>query len=58
MNLGWGELLLIFGIVVLLFGARRVPDIARSVGQAIREFQRSLRGNGDDRGNGKGAGQA
>lgn len=45
MNLGWPELLLIFGIVVLIFGAKRLPEFGRSIGEAIQEFQRSLKGN-------------
>ena len=48
MNIGWGELVVIFAIVLLLVGARRLPDIGRSLGEAIREFQRSLRGSHDD----------
>ena len=43
MNLGWGELLIIFAIVLLLVGARRLPDIGRSLGQAVREFQRGFK---------------
>ena len=48
MNIGWGELVVIFAIVLLLVGARRLPDIGRSVGEAIREFQRAIRGKGRD----------
>ncbi len=48
MNLGWGELVLILAIVVVLVGARRLPDVGRSLGQAIRAFQRALRGKSDD----------
>ena len=44
MNIGWGELVVIFAIVLLLVGARRLPEIGRSLGQAVREFRRSLRG--------------
>ena len=43
MNIGWGELLVIFAIVLLLVGARRLPDIGRALGQAVREFRRSAR---------------
>ncbi len=43
MNLGVPELLLIFLIVLLLFGAGRLPEIARSLGQAIKEFKRSMK---------------
>jgi sec-independent protein translocase protein TatA len=51
MNIGWGELVVIFAIVLLIVGARRLPEIGRSLGETIREFQRSLRGrrNGDQR---------
>ena len=49
-SVGWGELLIVLLIVLLLVGARRLPEIGRSVGQAIREFQRSFRGgSGDDK---------
>ncbi len=48
MNLGFGELLVIFGIVVLVVGAKRLPDIGRSMGQAFREFQDALRGKPHD----------
>ncbi len=38
------ELLILLLIVVLLFGARRIPDIARGLGEGIRGFRSSLRG--------------
>ncbi len=49
MNLGWGELLIILAIVTLIVGARRLPEIGRSLGQALREFQRAARGPSSDR---------
>ena len=48
MHIGWGELFVIFALVLLLVGAKRLPEIGRSLGEAIREFQRSLRGRSDD----------
>ena len=48
MNVGFGELIVILAIVLLIVGARRLPDIGRSLGQAIREFQKGLRGNAPD----------
>ena len=46
---GWGELVLILAIVLLIVGARRLPELARSLGQALREFQRAIKGGRDDR---------
>ncbi len=43
MNLGAPELLIILVVVMLLFGARKVPDLARSLGQAQREFKEGNR---------------
>jgi sec-independent protein translocase protein TatA len=41
MNLGAPELLIVLVVVMLLFGAKKVPDLARSLGQAKREFEAS-----------------
>ena len=46
MNIGWGESLVVFGLVLLIVGARRLPKIGRSLGDAVREFQRALQGRG------------
>lgn len=48
MHLGWGELLLIAVIVLLVVGGRKLPEVGRSLGQALREFQRSLKGKDRD----------
>lgn len=50
MRLGWAELLIIFAIVLLIVGSRRLPEVGRSLGEAIREFQRALRDHRNDRG--------
>ena len=39
---GMGELLVIFLIVLVLFGGARIPEIARSLGKGIAEFKRGL----------------
>lgn len=36
------EILLIIGVIVLLFGARKLPEIARSMGKAKGEFKKGL----------------
>ena len=40
-GLGGPELILILFIVFLLFGAKRLPDLARSLGQSIKEFNKA-----------------
>jgi len=47
-GLGTQELLIIFLIVLLLFGATRIPQIARAFGKSISSFKRGLRGSDDD----------
>ena len=41
-NVGTSELLLIFLVSLLVFGAKRLPEIARGLGQGIREFRTAL----------------
>jgi sec-independent protein translocase protein TatA len=36
---GW-ELIVIFAVILLLFGAKRLPEIARSMGKAVNEFKK------------------
>ena len=43
MNLGFQELLVIFLIVIVLFGARKLPELARGMGQALREFRKAAK---------------
>ena len=39
MGLGGGEIALIMFAVVLLFGAKKIPELAKGLGQGIREFK-------------------
>ena len=41
MNLGGPDLLIILLIVLVLFGAKKLPELARGLGQAIKEFQKA-----------------
>jgi len=41
-NFGMGELLMVLVIVLVLFGAKRVPEIGASIGKGIREFKRNI----------------
>lgn len=47
-NLGMPEILIIFGIIILLFGAKRLPELARGFGKAIREFKKATNEIEDD----------
>jgi len=48
MNLGATELLIILGVVLLLFGSTRLPKLARSLGQASKEFKQGVSENKDE----------
>jgi len=41
-NLGAGEIVILLLIVLLVFGANRLPDAGRAVGKGLREFKRAL----------------
>ena len=41
-NLGGGEIVILLLIVLLVFGANRLPDAGRAVGKGLREFKRAL----------------
>lgn len=42
-RMGMGELLLILGIVLLIFGPTKLPALAKSMGQAVREFRKGTK---------------
>lgn len=42
-GLGMGEIILIFLVVLLLFGAKRLPEVGSALGKGIREFKSSVR---------------
>ena len=41
-GLGYQELLLILVIVLILFGAQRLPDLAKSLGSSVKEFKKGV----------------
>jgi sec-independent protein translocase protein TatA len=43
-GLGFGETVIIFAVFLLLFGAKRLPELASGMGKGIREFKRSING--------------
>ncbi|MBM3148238.1 MAG: twin-arginine translocase TatA/TatE family subunit [Actinobacteria bacterium] len=47
-SFGWQELLIILGILLLLFGATRLPSLARSLGSSVRGFKKGLNEDEED----------
>jgi sec-independent protein translocase protein TatA len=43
-ELGWPELLVIGGLAILLFGTKKLPDAAKSIGEGIRNFKSAVKG--------------
>ena len=47
-QIGWQEVLVILFLLLLLFGAKRLPELGQSLGKGIREFKRGVREIQDD----------
>ena len=47
-GLGYQELLIILVIVLILFGANRLPELARSLGSSVKEFKKGVNELKDD----------
>lgn len=42
-NLGTGEIILILLVILILFGAKKIPELAQGLGKGIREFKKAMR---------------
>jgi sec-independent protein translocase protein TatA len=47
-SIGFPELLVILGVAVLLFGGKKIPEVAKGLGEGIRNFKTALKGDDDD----------
>lgn len=44
-SIGFPELLVILGVAVLLFGGKKIPEVAKGLGEGIRNFKTALKGD-------------
>ena len=44
-SIGFPELLVILGVAVLLFGGKKIPEVAKGLGEGIRNFKAALKGD-------------
>ena len=47
-GLGWLELTVIFLIILLLFGSKRLPDIAKNIGKSLKLFKKEIKKSDDE----------
>lgn len=41
-GLGWGEAIVVLVVLLVLFGAKRLPELARSLGSSVKELQKGM----------------
>lgn len=47
-NIGWGEILIVLAIALVLFGATKLPQMAHSLGKSLTSFKRGLKDTAED----------
>ncbi|MFA5804155.1 MAG: twin-arginine translocase TatA/TatE family subunit [Melioribacteraceae bacterium] len=48
-NIGFTEILILVFILVLLFGGKRIPELAKGLGKGIRSFKKALKGEEEEK---------
>lgn len=47
-NLGAGEIIIIIFVLMIMFGGKKIPELAKGLGKGISEFKKGLHGTDDD----------
>jgi sec-independent protein translocase protein TatA len=47
LGLGWQELVIVLVIIMIIFGAGKLPEVAKSLGQGVKEFKQESTGSTD-----------
>jgi sec-independent protein translocase protein TatA len=47
LGLGWQELVIVLVIIMIIFGAGRLPEVVKSLGQGVKEFKQEAAGGTD-----------
>ena len=47
-NFGFGEILIIVLVIIFLFGGKRIPGLAKSLGESVKLFKKSLHGDDEN----------
>ncbi|MCU7494583.1 MAG: twin-arginine translocase TatA/TatE family subunit [Ignavibacteria bacterium] len=47
-NLGTGEIIIIVLVILIFFGAKKIPELAQGVGKGMKEFKKALKDNDED----------
>jgi sec-independent protein translocase protein TatA len=48
-SLGFTELLVILAIIILIFGTSRIPELGKGLGEGIKNFKKSIKGDEDEK---------
>ena len=48
-SIGLPELLVILGVAVLLFGGKKIPEVAKGLGEGIRNFKNALKAENEEK---------
>lgn len=48
-QIGSTEIIIVAIVILVLFGGKKIPEFVRSMGQAVREFRKSVKDDGDEK---------